>query len=220
MNFKNFAVLAALAVVFGTTNTALARSKGPWFPPAPQPTQPGSNRDLPTCLDQRNQPLAVNNDEVVRWKTGTKNQFKDRALITGRFVTFLVNKTSHLHFDVELDSSSIDRNDRYSNHLEVVYNREFGDVTENLKPGDPVAACGDYITATAQAGRYPPSPVGAIIHWVHKSNNTRKHADGFLIINGHMYGDKGDALKGGGRDFNESAFDGLRVMADYATGNL
>jgi hypothetical protein len=194
MILKNFLVLIALLSLL-STGEAFAR-KGPWVPPTPTQPPPQDPRNQPECLVSRNVPMTVNNEEIVRWKDSQPNQFRERGLITGRFVTFLVNKTSHLHIDVELDTPPIDPRDKFSNHLEVIYNREFGDVT-NIKPGDRVAACGDFITATKQSGPYPPSPVGAIIHWVHKSNNTRKHADGFLMINNEVYGDEGDALKGG-----------------------
>lgn len=216
---KNIILVAFLALL--TSGEAFAR-KGPWIPPTPAPSQPSTPAALPECLDTRGQPLEVNNREIVQWKATQPNQFRERGLITGRFVTFLVNKTSHLHFDVLLDSPSVDPKNKFSNHLEVVYNRDFGDV-QDLKEGDRVAACGDFIVSTAQSGPYPASPVGAIIHWVHKSNNTRKHADGYLMINDAMYGDKGDAINGGGKGRNrqnkggeQDFFDGLLELSEMA----
>ena len=51
-----------------------------------------------------------------------------------------------------------------------------------------IEACGDYITSTAQSGPYPPSPDGAILHWVHMNPAGRGHDAGFLAINGTLYG--------------------------------
>lgn len=223
MLFKNFAFLALLAA-FTFTNDAFAR-KNPWNPnPGSQPSKPVSGQ-LPECLDRSRQPIRDNNNEqVVRWKTEQKNQYMDRALVTGKFVKLLNNKTSHLHFDMELDARADARNPA-ANHLEVVYNREFGDIA-NIRDGAVVVACGDFINSFAQAGRYPPSPVGAIIHWVHQSNNVGKHAHGFVAIDGVVYGDEGDAINGDSRgrgrnnnrnqdndDDNASIFGGFLTLA-------
>jgi hypothetical protein len=87
-------------------------------------------------------------------------------------------------------------NDRAQN-LEVVYSRSFGDLpVDHLSAGAQVEACGDFINAKARAGSYAPSPMGAIIHWVHYNPGTRdggKHEHGYTMIDGVVYG-----LTGGG----------------------
>jgi hypothetical protein len=195
MFIKNFAFLA-LALSFAVNTEAFAH-KNPWNPNPQQPAKP-TTEQLPECLNAQHQAISDNNnEEVIRWKTSTKNQYLDRALVTGKFVKLLVNKTSHLHFDMELNAKADSANPTL-NHLEVVYNREFGDIA-NIRDGAVVVACGDFINSFAQAGRYPPSPVGAIIHWVHQSNNLGKHSNGFVAIDGVVYGDEGDAINGDSR---------------------
>lgn len=197
---RNFALLALLLAL--TSGEAFAR-KNPWNPnPGQQPTKPATE-NLPECLDKQRQAIRGNsNEDVIRWKSTQKNQYLDRALVTGKFVRLLNNKTSHLHFDMELDARP-DGSNPTSNHLEVVYNREFGEIP-NIREGAVVVACGDFINSFAQAGRYPPSPVGAIIHWVHKSNNVPKHSHGFVAIDGVVYGDEGDAINGDSRGRNRN----------------
>lgn len=139
----------------------------------------------PTCMDFDRRPLPVNNDEVLKWKDNTPNQYKDRALVVGSLVGVLLDRKSHLHLEMDLtpEQGSADRDD----HVEIIYNKEFGNV-DKIAPGLEVVACGDYITSNAQSGPYKPSPVGAIVHWVHASNNTEKHVHGFLMIGGKMFG--------------------------------
>jgi hypothetical protein len=90
------------------------------------------------------------------------------------------DKTGHDHFAAQIGKEKGDI-------IELIYNQDFG-VLPDVQPGMKVQACGDYITATAQSGPYPPSPAGAIIHWLHMNPRGRGHDDGFLAINGRLYG--------------------------------
>jgi hypothetical protein len=189
-------VLCLCILVF----SAVAEARGPWqegtfFSRPIDNSSLYDERDLPTCLDVDRSPIArANNEEVIAWKQGTKNQYRDRALIIGKLVGVLLERKSHLQLEVDLTPHY---NESRSDNVEIIYNKSFGEVPD-VKIGSPVAACGDYITAKEQAGNYPPSPVGAIIHWVHASNNPEKHSSGYLIINGTEYG-KGDG-GGSGRE--------------------
>lgn len=148
---------------------------------------------LPTCVDRNRSAMRSNNEEVIRWKTATENQYKDRALVIGSLVSVLQERKSHLHIQIDMDPTS---GQGTEDHIEIIYNRAFGEVDKSIHPGMPVAACGDYITSRERAGNYPASPVGAIVHWVHASNNPGKHAHGFLSIAGVIYGNEGEASNG------------------------
>jgi len=134
-----------------------------------------------TCLDQNHEALPYENNQVIQWKVNTPDQTLKRALIQGTITQVYPDKTGHDHFAMNIDSSP-------SGDIEVIYNSEFG-ALPNLKPGMNVVACGDYITVGPQA--HAPSPMGAIIHWVHYNPGDRDggaHNSGFLIINGTPYG--------------------------------
>jgi hypothetical protein len=133
-------------------------------------------------------PLGLSNAQVLRWKLTTPNQFTARALVEGRVVKVLPNETGHAHFLIDLDSNATDL-------LEVVYNEDFGQLPPP-RIGAIVVACGDYITADARTGNLPPSPAGAIIHWIHASD-TQGHASGFLIVDNVLFGQH--IPPGGGR---------------------
>lgn len=152
-------------------------------------------RPLPECLDKDGRPISSpNNEEVLRWKTSTPNQYHDRALVAGTLVGVFSSKGDHLHLDVFLGQGA--KGTGRDSDIEVVYNTAFGNVDEPLRPGMEVVACGDYITATDRAGRYPPSPVGAILHWVHKRMRG-DHPHGFMMIDGTLYGQKDAPPRGG-----------------------
>jgi hypothetical protein len=159
IGFNGFVKLALLAVVFGAPGFALA---------AP-----------PACLSENGSVLAVNNSQVLQWKTSTANQFLARAHVTGIVQKVYPNETGHNHFSIALDSGPGDT-------LEVIYNIEFG-ALPNMAPGMQVEACGDYITSDQVGGGYQPSPDGAIIHWIHATNSA-KHEAGYVAINGVTYG--------------------------------
>lgn len=140
---------------------------------------------LPNCMGENRTPLAANNEQVLVWKEETPNQFQARALVVGRLVKVLLDRKSHLHLEIDIGTagSPLARDE----HIEIVYNKKFGSVN-GVATGAEVAACGDYITAREKAGNYPPSPVGAIIHWVHMSPNPGKHPSGFLMIDKELFG--------------------------------
>ncbi len=145
----------------------------------------GKGFALPDCLDREERVLDVNNEEVLRWKEETPNGYKDRALVTGTLVGVLLDRRSHIQLEVDLTPES-DANGR-RDHLEIIFSKDFGKVSD-VRPGLEVTACGDYITANKRKGHFPPSPVDAILHWVHKSTNENRHPSGFMAINGVLYG--------------------------------
>jgi hypothetical protein len=142
----------------------------------PQDVQQGQ---LPECVGSPQ----VNNDQVLKWKTSTQSGFTARALVMGVLVAILTDQGAHLHLEIDLGNQSSGR----ANHLEVIYNKQFGE-TPPLRVGMQVEACGDYITSTQVNNGYPPSPVGAIIHWIHMSPKPDRHPSGFLVIDGKLTG--------------------------------
>lgn len=124
--------------------------------------------------------LQIDNARVLSWKTERPNQYKERARIEGSFVSLTLDRTSHYQFVIQIGP-------RESDTIEVVYNKEFGPVPP-VYPGMKVEACGDFINAFAQAGAYPPSPAGAIIHWVHMNPRNQGHAHGYLVMDGVLVG--------------------------------
>lgn len=163
-NLKNW-VWIGLSLFYSTTLWADALS----VPPTPSPT----------CWAW-NQPLPVNNQQVLHWERTTPNQYRDRAHVLGKIVQTLANRNGHVHFVIQIGHHSTDV-------IEIIYNEAFGYLPE-LELGMLVEACGDYITSTARSGPYPPSPVGAIIHWIHLNPPGNKHDPGYLIINNRLYG--------------------------------
>lgn len=125
-------------------------------------------------------PIPINNDQVLEWKKNTPNQYRDRGHVSGIVSRIFSNKNDHNHFEIQIGKLP-------GEVLEVVYNMNFGRLP-NIKNGMNVVACGDYITATQQSGPYPPSPSGAIIHWVHMNPSGKGHESGFLVIDGTIYG--------------------------------
>ncbi len=139
----------------------------------------GKSASSVVCM-ANGQALAINNDKVLQWKASTPNQYHDRGHVSGPVMRVFDDRPGHTHFEIQIGKSPNDV-------LEVVYNTEFGQLPD-IQVGMQVEACGDYITATAKAGPYPPSPSGAIIHWVHTNPSGRGHDSGFLIIDGVLYG--------------------------------
>jgi hypothetical protein len=134
---------------------------------------------IPDCVD-RGVALPLNNEQVLQWKTSTQNQFLGRARVQGQILAVYPDHSGHHHFEIQLGNAKTDT-------LEVVFNESFG-ATPALHSGMQVEACGDYITSIAPAGRYPASPDGAIMHWVHASPNPTSHPSGYLVIDGTLYG--------------------------------
>ncbi len=131
------------------------------------------------CMD-RGQAIPVNNQQVITWKHSTANQFLARAHVLGTLTRLYPDHNGHTHFEIQIAPTS-------DGTLEIVYNQSFGALPA-LSPGMPVEACGDYITSIAQSGPYPPSPDGAILHWVHRNPSGQGHDSGFLVINGAVCG--------------------------------
>ncbi|MBI4375967.1 MAG: DUF3465 domain-containing protein [Elusimicrobia bacterium] len=128
----------------------------------------------------RGQELPIINEQVLVWKRATKNQYKSRAHVLGKIVQVYRDRQSHNHFSISLGP-------RQGDTVELVFNKDFG-VLPELQAGDEVEACGDYITANAPTRRYPASPDGALVHWLHRSNS-RAHDHGFIVLKGRRYGD-------------------------------
>jgi len=129
-----------------------------------------------TCLDH-GKPLEIINEQVLKWKTSTANAYLARARIQGQVDQVFPDHSGHRHFSLKIGVNPQD-------HIEVIYNLSFGGLP-TPKVGDSAEACGDYITSIGQTGSYPPSPDGAIIHWVHRSPNG--HDPGYVILNGIKY---------------------------------
>ena len=143
---------------------------------------PDSLPNLPNhlqCLDNSNQNMRYNNSQVINWEQTTADQFKDRGMVQGTITKIYPSQTGHTHFAIGLGNGS---------GIEVIYNNEFG-ALPRLVIGMTVSACGDYITVGPSA--HLPSPMPAILHWVHYNPGTRdggRHPGGFLIINNLPYG--------------------------------
>ncbi len=133
----------------------------------------------PACLSQK-AVLPIDNQRALSYKTSTPSGYKTRAHVLGVVQATFGNQGDHTHFVLQIGQKATD-------NLEIIYNREFGELPA-LKVGDQVDGCGDYITSTQQNGPYPPSPMGAILHWVHENPNGRGHESGFLVINNTLYG--------------------------------
>jgi len=135
--------------------------------------------EAPDCI-ARNQPLPVNNEQVLHWKQNSRDGFKDRGHIHGTLTSVYKDKSGHRHFQVTIGDES-------NETIEVIYNQEFGAIPkEAMQIGAEVESCGDYITSNKR-GKYQPSPDGAIIHWVHESTSP-KHDSGYVMINGVLFG--------------------------------
>ncbi len=137
----------------------------------------------PACLDKNKKALpAPNNAQVLSWKESTPDQYQDRALVVGKLVGVLLDRASHLHLEIDIGGPGAPqaRNQR----IEIVYNKDFGSVTD-YRTGSEVYACGDYITTK---GGNKPSVTGAIVHWVHMSPDQNRHSNGYLMIDGKLHG--------------------------------
>ena len=136
---------------------------------------------IPPCVDDMSRPLAINNPYVLRLRESTQDQHKDRGFVQGVVTNIYPDRTGHNHFALNLDAHP-------AGDIEIIYNQEFGRLPQ-IVPGMTVVACGDYITAGPRSRL--PSPMGAIIHWVHYNPGDRdggRHPHGFLYINGQLYG--------------------------------
>jgi hypothetical protein len=156
------------------------------FPLASFVNAPSAHADqAPDCLANNGSVIPVINNQVAQWEQTTPNQYLARAHVAGPIVQIYPDQNGHHHFAIQITQDA---------RLEVVYNEDFG-ATPAVSVGMNVDACGDYITSTAQSGSFPPSPDNAIIHWVHESPNLNKHQNGYLMIDGVLYG-QGPANEG------------------------
>lgn len=155
----------------------------------------------PPCNDVRGSAMSVDNARILNLKKSTKNQYRDRGYIQGTLVGVLQDRKSHLHLDVFLGETPSGRG--RDSDIEIIYNRAFDEIDgRSLRPGAEVIACGDFINSFAPAGRYPASPVGAILHWTHMAPQP-PHQHGFLMIDGKLYGQTDPQDRGPrGGDFN------------------
>ncbi|RZA00963.1 MAG: hypothetical protein EOP11_17805, partial [Proteobacteria bacterium] len=177
-------VSLALALLCVSTSVSFAKGSEGSTPSSYDAVE----KTLPICRDGSKTPFRSNNEEVLKWKTSTRNQWQGRGYVIGKLVAVLQQRPSHTHLEIDISpNGSSDKAD----HVEIIYNVEFGAV-QNPQPGQLVAACGDFINSFDRAGKYPASPVGAIVHWVHASNTPNKHSHGFLSVNGKLYGFEGD----------------------------
>lgn len=135
----------------------------------------------PDCLDKKTK-LSIDNDKVINWMKSTPNAFKGRAYVKGPISRIFPARNDHDHFEIRLGNGT-------GEVLEVVYNQHFGELPP-LKEGMMVTACGDYITSIAQTGPYPPSPSGALIHWIHYNpgNRDKSHEHGFTVVEEKLFG--------------------------------
>ncbi len=137
---------------------------------------------IPECIDDDGKAMPIDNAAPLVWKTKEANGWQARSHIDGHFVAVTNDGPSHYKFSIQVGPDKSDL-------IEVVYNKEFGKYPA-VFPGMKVEACGDFINAFAQFGRYPPSPAGAIIHWVHKNPRYKagKHEHGYLVMDGTLVG--------------------------------
>jgi hypothetical protein len=137
-----------------------------------------SAQTVATCRDH-GKVLADMDAQALQWKTTESSGFQARALLTGTVDEVFPDHTGHRHFSIKIGPGTEDR-------VEVIYNESFG-AMPLPQTGTSVQACGDFIVATSQNGGYPPSPDGALIHWVHKSPHA-SHDDGYVVLDGVAYG--------------------------------
>lgn len=140
-----------------------------------------SDDAIPNCPDLDGSALPVINAQVLDWKANEPNQYRHRAHVRGQLQTTYDDRNGHHHFEIQIGPNPD------TDMLEVIYNEDFGPLPD-LHFGGNVEACGDFIVSTAQAGPYPPSPAGAIIHWVHMNPSHRGHPPGYLWIDGVLCG--------------------------------
>lgn len=145
-----------------------------------------AEESIPACLEGT-KPLQIDNERVLKLKKTTPNQFYARAYVGGTLTdVYKDDDGSHTRFAVQIGRDRMEA-------IEFVFNNEFGPIP-SPRIGMKVTGCGDYITSNAPTERYKPSPVGAIIHWIHMNRRPKdKHEHGFITIDGKLYGYDQDA---------------------------
>lgn len=134
----------------------------------------------PLCRGQAGEQLSVNNKQALDWKRAKPNQYLERARLRGIVERIFPDRNGHDHFEIQIGP------DARTDTVEVVYNQAFGRLPE-ISRGMHVEACGDFIVSNAPTEKYPASPSGAVIHWVH-ANPHGRHASGYLWIDGVVFG--------------------------------
>jgi hypothetical protein len=124
--------------------------------------------------------LPIDNATVLKWKKTSANQFRARGHVQGTLIKTYPDYTGHHHYQVQIGTGKDEM-------IEIIYNEEFG-IVPQASAGAKFEACGDYITSNKATPRGKPSPDGAIIHWVHRSNNLQAHDSGYIVVNGMMCG--------------------------------
>ena len=135
----------------------------------------------PACKDTKGKVLPINAEQVIDWKHNTPNKFEARAHLKGIVSKLYPDKNGHRHFEITIVSQN------QEDTIEIIYNEDFGKMPE-VELDMKVETCGDYITAKETNGPYPPSPDGAIVHWVHENPSGKGHQDGYVMLNGVLYG--------------------------------
>lgn len=132
----------------------------------------------PTCYDHGSA-IDVDNDQVVKWKSTTENEFTARAHVSGKVTKIYKAHDGHAHFQATIGDSD-------DATVELIFNDDFG---THLNPtvGQSVEACGDYITSIAVT-QYPISPDHGLIHWLHENPHHHGHDDGWLVLDGRTFG--------------------------------
>ena len=148
----------------------------------------GAGQPVPTatpyCLDGYGRNVPINDPQVLGFKQSIQNEAPNpvRAHVYGVMVAGYADQTGHAHFGIQIGQATTDT-------VEIIYDLLFGTLPA-IPLGTRVEACGDYFTANAPAKGYPASPDGAIIHWVHldPKRTAGAHPDGFLVLNGEVFG--------------------------------
>lgn len=134
--------------------------------------------DSASCSDH-GKLISINNDQALQWRDHQSSGFKSRAFVQGTVDAVFPDHSGHRHFSLKIGPGLAD-------HVEIIYNLSFGQMPVPTI-GENAEACGDFIVATKSNGGFPPSPDGAIVHWVHRSPNSG-HENGFVILDGTKYG--------------------------------
>ena len=175
-------LVAGLSLFVGTSSFASHHKKKPTNPTYPSdpttPDSPTDNGNSPICLDDNGNNIPVDNQQAIDYKKDTPNGSTSRAHVKGPITKLYPDQTGHNHFEIALDNNG--------DTLEVVYDIAFGNLP-SLQEGMTVEACGDFINSYAPERGYQPSPDGAIIHWIHRTNSAN-HPAGYTIIDGTLYG--------------------------------
>jgi hypothetical protein len=178
-----------LAVVAFQPSSSFSKTHRPANPSIPSVQANPSTGSMPIlpdhlqCLNDQHEAMGFNNTQVEKWEKTTQDQFLARGMVQGQIIQVYPNETGHNHFAISLGNGQ---------GIEVIYQYAFGALPP-LKVGMNVIACGDYITVGPHAQE--PSPMPAIIHWVHWNPGNRdggKHPGGFLVINNVAYGITGN----------------------------